>query len=169
MKYPHVVLGVPPGASKDEIRSAYRRLCLKFHPDVCPPNQKHEAERLFKEVTEAYTALSKGEGSHGVPKNYNPNGSRGGGGYQWGSFHRPRISNRVIGLMISVPLILTGVRIGMSYEKYKEESGRSDGLLYPPVNPFLRQDEHGTMQVRWGGDRRTSGKATSDDVPKNSD
>ncbi len=49
------VLGVPRGASTEEIRRAYRRLARKYHPDV---NQDPEAESLFKEATEAYEVLS---------------------------------------------------------------------------------------------------------------
>jgi molecular chaperone DnaJ len=50
------VLGVPKGASADEIKKAYRRLALKFHPDK-NPNDK-DAESKFKECAEAYEVLS---------------------------------------------------------------------------------------------------------------
>ncbi len=49
------VLGVSRGASADDIRSAYRRLARKFHPDV---NKDPEAATRFAEVTEAYDVLS---------------------------------------------------------------------------------------------------------------
>ena len=42
------VLGVGPGASDQEIKSAYRKLALKYHPDRYPNNA--EAEEQFKEV-----------------------------------------------------------------------------------------------------------------------
>ncbi|MDZ4784646.1 MAG: molecular chaperone DnaJ [bacterium] len=50
------VLGVAKSASKDEIKKAYRKLAVKFHPDKNPGNK--EAEDKFKEATEAYSLLS---------------------------------------------------------------------------------------------------------------
>jgi molecular chaperone DnaJ len=49
------VLGVDRGASVDEIKKAYRKLALKYHPDRNPGDK--EAEEQFKEATEAYEVL----------------------------------------------------------------------------------------------------------------
>ena len=56
MTNPYETLGVSKTASADEIKSAYRRLAKKYHPDVNPNNK--EAEEKFKEVNAAYEILS---------------------------------------------------------------------------------------------------------------
>jgi len=53
------VLGVARGASEQEIKSAYRKLALQFHPDRNPNNPT--AEDKFKEASEAYAVLADGE------------------------------------------------------------------------------------------------------------
>ena len=48
------ILGVDKNASDDEIKSAYRRLAKKYHPDL---NKTEEAAAKFKEINEAYQVL----------------------------------------------------------------------------------------------------------------
>src|ERR671933_1537089 len=52
------VLGVPKSASKDEIKNAYRKLALQYHPDR---NKTAGSEEKFKEISEAYAVLSDDE------------------------------------------------------------------------------------------------------------
>ncbi len=75
MKDPYEVLGLKRGASNDEVKSAYRRLSRKYHPDanVNNPN-KEEAEEKFKEIQQAYKAIMDGEADA-------PGGAYGAGGY----------------------------------------------------------------------------------------
>src|ERR687891_1357976 len=52
-------LGVPKTATEDEIRTAFRKLARKHHPDVA--KDKKAAEEKFKEINEAYEVLSDSE------------------------------------------------------------------------------------------------------------
>src|SRR3981081_78297 len=52
----YTVLGVPRTASEKEIKTAYRKLARKHHPDVNPGDKRSEAQ--FKEIGEAYSVLS---------------------------------------------------------------------------------------------------------------
>ena len=78
------VLGVSQSASKEEIKKAYRKLALKYHPDKNPDNQ--EAEAKFKEASEAAEVLLSEE----KRRNYDQFGHAGvdpqGGGFAEGNF-----------------------------------------------------------------------------------
>ncbi len=81
------VLGIAKTASEDEIKSAYRKLAKKYHPDLNPGNK--EAEEKFKEVGEAYEILSDAQkrarydqfGHAGVDPNYGAGAGGFGGGF----------------------------------------------------------------------------------------
>lgn len=47
------ILGVDKGATDDDLKKAYRKLAMKWHPDK-NPNNKKEAENKFKQISEAY-------------------------------------------------------------------------------------------------------------------
>lgn len=55
------ILGVSKNASLQEIKKAYRKLALQFHPDRVEASKKKEAEEKFKEISEAYAVLSDPE------------------------------------------------------------------------------------------------------------
>src|SRR6476646_11187409 len=52
----YTVLGVPRTATEKDLKTAYRKLARKHHPDVNPGDKRSEA--LFKEIGEAYSVLS---------------------------------------------------------------------------------------------------------------
>jgi len=56
MKDYYQILGVPDDASPEDIKSAFRKLAFKHHPDTNPGNEQ-EAEEKFKEINEAYGVL----------------------------------------------------------------------------------------------------------------
>jgi len=74
------VLGVSKSASQEEIKKAYRKLALKYHPDKNPGDS--EAEHKFKEAAEAYEVLSNAE----KRQRYDQFGHAGVGGAASGGF-----------------------------------------------------------------------------------
>ncbi len=100
MRDPYQILGVPKGASDDEIKKAYRKLAKQFHPDVNEGDAA--ASQRFSEASTAYDLLSdkekrtqfdRGEiDAEGKPtaRGFNPFGGGGGGGpFRGGARGRP--------------------------------------------------------------------------------
>jgi len=87
---PYEVLGLKPGATQEEIKTAYRELVKKYHPDRYQDNPLSDlAEEKMREINEAYETLmagSKGPKNRGGTQ-YGPGSSRGyygGGAYSSG-------------------------------------------------------------------------------------
>ena len=87
------VLGVSKTATPDEIKKAYRKMAIKYHPDKNPGDK--EAEEKFKEAAEAYDVLSNEEKrqkydqfGHSMGPQGFPGGGFGGGygGFSSGGF-----------------------------------------------------------------------------------
>jgi len=82
------VLGVSRNATPEEIKRAYRKLAIQYHPDRVPPEKREEAEEKFKEISEAYEVLSDPEkrrlydmyGHQGVSQTFQ------GGDFSWQDF-----------------------------------------------------------------------------------
>uniref|UniRef100_A0A671K1P7 DnaJ homolog subfamily B member 6-like n=1 Tax=Sinocyclocheilus anshuiensis TaxID=1608454 RepID=A0A671K1P7_9TELE len=81
----YVVLGVQRNSSPDDIKKAYRKLALKWHPDKNPDN-KEEAEKKFKQLSEAYEVLSDAN-KRNLYDRYGKEGLTPGGGGGRGHFN----------------------------------------------------------------------------------
>ncbi len=93
------VLGVSKTASEDEIKSAFRRLAKKYHPDL---NKEADAPAKFKEAQEAYAVLSDKEQRNkydqfGHAAFQGNQGGQGGGGYDFSGFDFSSIFDDLFG------------------------------------------------------------------------
>ena len=87
------LLGVDRGADADTIKQAYRRLAKKYHPDLHPGDA--EAERMFKEVNEAYSVLSDPQKKSNYDQFGNPDGPVAGAGGGWSGDSRYLLGSRI--------------------------------------------------------------------------
>jgi len=136
------VLGVSRGASKEEIKRAYRRLAREHHPDVSKADRK-TAEERFKELSEAYEVLMNDDkrrlydayGHEGVRTQFRP------GGFDWSDFtHFADISD-IFG-------DLGGFGFGGSLfdELFGPGRTRASARAGPAEGPSLRYDLEVTLE-----------------------
>lgn len=130
MEY-YEILGVAKNATKDEIKKAYRKLALKYHPDKNKGDKA--AEEKFKEISEAYAVLSDPE----KKQQYDTYGSA--------NFHQ-RYSQEDIFRNFDLNDILRQFGFGMGGGQ--QSSGFSSGMGGGGFNSFF---SHGGMHGGCGG------------------
>ncbi len=92
------ILGVPRNATKEQIDAAFAKLAMKWHPDRVPPEKKEEAERRFKEISEAYSVLSDPEKRRLYDMGVDPEGGAPGGAtYDFSGMGLEEIFERIFG------------------------------------------------------------------------
>eukprot|EP01071_Lankesteria_metandrocarpae_P013354 Lankesteria_metandrocarpae@DN7092_c0_g1_i1.p1 len=75
----YAILGVNRSATDDDLKKAYRKLAVKWHPDKHAAENKNRAEEMFKDIAEAYDVLSDKE-RRGIYDRYGEEGLKGSGG-----------------------------------------------------------------------------------------
>lgn len=122
---PYSVLGVSPGASKDEVTRAYRKLAKKYHPDLNPGDE--QAAKKMAEVNAAYDSIMNGtpygpRAQQGSP--YTGAGTTSGGPYQGGYSQ--------------------GQQGGWYYGPQGEWGDQGQGQYYDPFADMFRQWQQAT-------------------------
>lgn len=143
MPDPYAVLGLTRSASTKQVKEAYKRLALRWHPDLCPDHERNQAEAAFKDIAAAYARISKG----GIRSQAQPRYStqaHAGTRKMAGGQASPSFTNALVAFCLIVPLVMTGVQFGKTYPKWEEQSWRRHGIMSPPVNPWLKEEQRAT-------------------------
>ncbi|MEN8182330.1 MAG: DnaJ C-terminal domain-containing protein [Myxococcota bacterium] len=140
----YAILGIERGASEDEIRSSYRKLARKHHPDVNPNDKK--AEDRFKEVAFAYDILSDSEkrprydefGMAGLAEGFDPAQARAYTRWSQGAHRSP--FQESYGQDLDLDDLLSGF--------FRGRAGRG-GFQARANGPARGRDAHGSLTVEF--------------------
>src|SRR2546422_10010980 len=145
------VLGVPRGASKDEIKRAYRRLAKKYHPDLNKDNPK-VAEEKFKQLSEAYEVLADDE-KRKIYDQFGADGLKqqvwGGQGFDWSRFTHAEDVEDIFGRDLFESFFGRGG--GLSGSLFEQFFGGVGGPVGRRPGPAPRPDARGEGEWSPGG------------------
>ena len=130
-------LGVERNANAQDIKKAYRKLAVKYHPDRNHDNP--EAEEKFKEISEAYEVLSDTQKRQTYDR-YGYEGVKGqfrGGGFSWDDFHHASEFEDIFGDLFSSFFGFGGGGIKSSNRSISGRKGKVEGraLLFLRFGP----------------------------------
>ena len=145
---PYESLGLPRGASADDVRKAYRRLAREHHPDANPDDPA--AEERFKEIQQSYEILSYPEKRRAYDARSRPPGRRAGASRRTGGRQAGRTAGSVnLSDLISRSANASGARIEGEYGLGGEDVARiakALGLDLPRLSKLA--GEHIKMNAR---------------------
>lgn len=131
------ILGVPKGAGEKDVKAAYRKLALKYHPDKNPGNK--EAEKHFQEINSAYEVLSDPQKKQqydqfgAVPGGGGFPGGGGGGGFGGfgggsGGFNGVNFTGDIGGFADIFESFFGGGGVGRSRKKKSDRGERGNDI-----------------------------------------
>jgi molecular chaperone DnaJ len=135
------ILGLERGASPEEIKRAYRRMALKFHPDRNPGDA--EAEERFKQAAEAYEVLSDPE-KRSTYDRFGHEGLRGSfsrGGFQWSDFSHFQDFEDILGNFFGGSIF--GDLFGESRRSRRQQAAQRGSDLKVTIKLSLREIAEG--------------------------
>ncbi|KAL3154322.1 hypothetical protein ABBQ32_013805 [Trebouxia sp. C0010 RCD-2024] len=141
MHDPYAVLGLTRTATSQQVKQAYKKLALRWHPDLLPVRERQQAEATFKDISAAYAKIVQGGRIRQAGPRYS---TQGGARAVADAKASPSFINALLAFCLCVPLVLTGVQFGKTYPKWQEQSGRPHGIMSPPVNPWLKAEQRAT-------------------------
>lgn len=135
------ILGVDKNASEKDIKKAFKKQSLKWHPDRwanASENEKKEAENKFKDINEAHSILSDKQKRQNYDNFGDPNGGPSWGGMNWGgmdfndffSSHNPfnkggftylkKGDNAFVRVFVTLEEVYNGGKKNISYKRYNK-------------------------------------------------